>query len=413
MAIFKSSHRKNKTETLKLNSTIKEICAFFGVNDISEIGVSELLSVTYFSCMQIRCNALAKLPFKVMQYKTEGAEELTQHPLSDLLKLRPNYFTSAHDFMWATEFQRIHFGNAIWVYEFSGGKIKSLYLLDSERVEIVVDNTCLLSNQNDVYYIYHDPKNGNVIYKSEQVAHFKFFPTNGITGTPISQYIAKTVNQEKYAQNVINNKYKSGLQDPIVVTYTGDVDESRRNKIKRKFEAMGGVENAGKVIPIPSEFDIKTLETKLVNSQFFELNGLTTKHIANAFGVKSFQLNDLEKSTYNNIEAQNQAFYSDTLENPVIKYEQEITYKLLFNDERKKGIYVHCNTDAMLRSDILTRYRAYEIGIQNGFKMISECRKKEGDPFIGGTDKLIIGNGASIPLDMLGKQYGKGVTGNE
>ena len=168
---------------------------------------------------------------------------------------------------------------------------------------------------------------------------------------------------------------------------------------------MGGAKNAGKVIPIPAEFDVKTLETKLVNSQFFELNGLTTRHIANAFGVKSFQLNDMEKSTYSNIEQQNRAFYSDTLQNVVTEYEQETTYKLLSTKDRENGIYTHFNVDALLRSDILTRYQAYQIAINSGFKMISEVRALEGDTFVEGTDRLIIGNGASIPLSDIGKQY--------
>lgn len=40
----------------------------------------------------------------------------------------------------------------------------------------------------------------------------------------------------------------------------------------------------------------------------------------------------------------------------------------------------------------------------------AEVREKEDLPYIDGTDKLIIGNGASIPLDDLGKQCMKGGT---
>ena len=152
---------------------------------------------------------------------------------------------------------------------------------------------------------------------------------------------------------------------------------------------------------------MEQLETKLVNNQFFELQGLTTRQIANAFGVKGFQLNDMEKSTYNNIEQQNRAFYSDTLQNVVTSYEQEMDYKLLTLQQRSSGKYFRFNVDAILRSDILTRYQAHQIGINNGFLKISEAREKENLTFEKGTDRLIIGNGASIPLSELGKQYTK------
>lgn len=384
---------------------IEELNKYFDNSDISSaLGQSSLTAATYYACMNIRCNSLAKIPFKVYKQDGDGAEPYN-HYLSNLLKFRPNKFTSAHDFMWATEFQRLEYGNAFWVYDFSFGKITALYLLDSQRVSIMVDDTGLLSDRNAVYYIYNDTQKGELIYRSDQICHFKNFSANGIKGTPIKKYLLDVINQEKFAQKVVKEKYENGLQDPIVVTYVGDLDNTRQNAIKKKFASLGGADNAGKVIPIPTDFGVQQLETKLVNSQFFELNGLTTKNIANAFGVKSFQINDLEKSTYSNIEQQNRAFYSDTLQNVLTAYEQEITYKLLSKKDIEDEIYVKANADVILRSDIESRYKAYQIAIASGFLKISEARKKEDLPFVEGTDKLIIGNGASIPLDQLGKQY--------
>lgn len=385
--------------------TIQELNDFFDNSEIlSAIGKSNLTAATYYACMLIRCNALAKIPFKIYRQRGDGTQ-LIKHDLSELLKFRPNPFTSAHDFFWATEFQRLEYGNAFWAYDFSGGKITALYLLHSPSVEIIVDNTGLLDKPNSVYYLYSDMKKGQLLYPADRIVHFKNFSMNGLKGTPIKKYLYDVIDQEKCAQKVVKEKYSHGLQDPIIVTYTGDLNESRSQAIKKKFANLGGAKNAGKVVPIPTDFDVKQLETKLVNSQFFELNGLTTRHIANAFGVKSFQLNDMEKSTYSNIEQQNKAFYSDTLQNALTAYEQETTYKLLSRADRDNGIYIQGNADVILRSDIESRYRAYQTGIASGFLQIAEARKKEDLPFVKGTDRLIIGNGASIPLEDLGKQY--------
>ena len=136
------------------------------------------------------------------------------------------------------------------------------------------------------------------------------------------------------------------------------------NKIKRKFENLGGVRNAGKVIPIPSQFRVSQLSTKMVDNQFFELQGLTARHISNAFGVKGFQLNDLEKSSYSSIYEQNRLFYSDTLQGVLTEYEQEIDYKLLTGEDREKNLYSKFNIDALLRADIEARYNAYAAGIK-------------------------------------------------
>ncbi|MDU7068054.1 MAG: phage portal protein [Clostridium perfringens] len=399
---------KNKTESIGTNPTIKEINDFFGL-DLSNINPAELASSTYYSCMLIRCNAIAKLGIKVMkrQEDEEGSKVAYEHSLYKLLKLRPNPYISSHDFLWATEFQRLEYGNAFWVYTVDvKGKIDALYLLDSTRVKIMVDNTRILNSRNAVYYIYKDPKNGDIVYTNDEIVHFKNFAMSGIKGTSVKKYLIDTINNEKYSNAVLKDKYENGLQDPIIVQYIGDLNEAKQAKIQKKFASLGGAKNAGKVVPIPTDFKVDQLETKLVNSQFFQIQGLTTKRIANAFGVKGFQLNDMEKSTYNNIEQQNRAFYSDTLQNPLTAYEQEIDYKLFFEEE-KDVYYSKFNIDSMLRSDIETRYNAYSKAIGDGWKTRAEIRKLEGLPFEEYTDILTVANGACIPLKDLGKQYNK------
>ena len=409
---------KKKNKSLKLpnirdeTKTIEELNNLFENSDIlSAVGADNLTAATYFACMQIRCNALAKIPFKIYKSDGDGAE-LVDHYMKSLIKFRPNPFMSAHDFFWATEFQRLEHGNAFWVYVFENGYIKALYLLPSSRVRIVIDDDSLFGEKNAVYYEYTDTKRGQIFYPADKILHFKSFAKNGIVGMPMKNYLFDVISQEKFAQNVIKERYKKGLQDPIIVTYTGDLNSGKKAQIQKKFASMGGVQNAGKVIPIPSDFDIKTLQTNLVSNQFFELNGLTTRHIANAFGVKSFQLNDMEKSTYSNITEQNKAFYSDTVQNVLTCYEQEMSYKLLTSDERNKGLFIEGNADVMLRTDLLSRMQAYTTAVGGGIMQIAEARRRENLKFIPGTDRLLMANGAAIWIDDLGKQY-KEVKRNE
>lgn len=366
-----------------------------------------LYSSTYYACMRIRCDALAKLPIKVMQhYEKGGAQKLRTHELWQLLSLRPNPNMTAYDLLWATEFQRLDYGRAFWVIQKNArGKRTNIYLLDSSLVQIWIDNTSPADNQK-VYYMYNDPVKGELIYRPDDIACFKNFATDGVYGKGIRQYLADIIQHENDATAVLRDKYESGLQDPIIVQYVGDLNEAMQAKIKKKFNSLGGTKNAGKVVPIPSEFKVSQLETKLVNSQFFELQGLSERQIANAFGVKSFQLNDLSRSTYANIAEQNRAFYSDTMQGTITEYEQEMTWVLLYERERKNGIYIEFNIDAMLRSDPESRMSAYINAVNSSIRTVAEVRELEGLPFIPGTDRLLRDNGAAIWLEDLGKQYG-------
>ena len=408
--MFKKRKKDIKNQSEESAKTLSEWTEFlkqlgFGAGNVPS---GSLTAATYLACMTIRCNALAKIPIKLKRTIEDSATDDREHPLFKVLAVRPNKFTTPHDFLWATEYERLEYGNAFWVKSMKNGKIDELYLLDSRNVQIIYDNAHILSERTAVYYQYTDSKLGTIIYTADDIVHFKNFAIDSVKGRPIKLYLSETIDSEKYGRNVIKNKFKDGLQDPIVVQYTGDLNPELQRQIRRKFEKLGGAQNAGKVVPIPTDFSVAQLQTNLVNNQFFEIQNLTTRQIANAFGVKSFQLNDMEKSTYSNITEQNKAFYSDTMQNVLTLYEQEISYKLLFENEISSGYYIKFNADVMLRSDIKTRYEAYNIGIQGGFISIEEARKKEDLKFMPGTDKLIIGNGASIPLTELGKQYEKG-----
>lgn len=377
------------------------------------ISDEKLFSSTYYSCMNIRCNALAKLPIKLYLETKLGKKRALEHKLYNLLKLRPNPNMSTHDFLWNTEYQRLEYGNAFWYMDIYRGNINSLHILDSSKMTIFVDNINLLGKnnaktKNKVYYIYNDGEEH--IFESDEICHFKNFNVkyNGLKGTSIKEYLFETIEKEQRANKVVSEKYKTGLVNPLIVEFAGDLNDAMQQSIINKFQKLGGTKNAGKVVPIPAEFRVNQLETKLADNQFFEMQGLTTKQIANAFGVKSFQLNDLEKSTYSNIEQQNRAFYTDTLQNVLTIYEQEMDYKLLSSKDRDTYFWKF-NVDSILRSDLATRYTAYSQAIAGGYMSIEEVREREDLPFKEGTEDLIIGNGASIKLSDLGKQYEKGV----
>ena len=399
---FKNSAEIN---SISSGSSAEDIAEFFGWDD--DLGGREALNAaTYYACMQIRCNAFAKLPIKIKQFQGRGSVTIRDSVLNELMQTRPNRFMSAHDLKFATEFQRIEFGDSFWYMDYNGhGQLRGLYLLDSRRMQIYIDDVGMIGEKNAVYYLYADAKHGEMVFSEEEICHFKNFSKNGIVGTPLRKYIFDCIDSELYANKMLKEKYKSGLQNPIIVQYIGELNEAREKKIQKKFEKLGGAKHAGMVVPIPPDFKIDQLETKLVNNQFFELQGLNARNIANAFGVKSFQLNDMERATYSNIETQNRAFYTDTLLNVLTIYEQEWDWKLLSSSQRADGFYFKINVDAILRSDNKARAEQHQIEIASGTLTPAEARELEDRPYIPGTDILIYGNGASLPLDQLGKQY--------
>lgn len=373
-----------------------------------DVSADKLNSATYYACMQIRCNAISKLPLKILKETDLGTEKAKDHYLYNVLKTRPNPYMSMTDFLFATEFQKLEYGNAFIYMLMRSGKVSELYLLDSQSVTIYIDDAGILGKANAIWYVYRDKNGREYKFNHKEIIHLKNFSKDGIVGIPVKKYLAETIENEQYSSKFLNNYWKNGLQGRAVLNYTGDLEDKKVENLRVRFEKMtSGIKNAGRIIPVPLGFQLNEFNPKLVDSQFFEMQGLTIRHIANAFGVKLFQLNDLERSTYSNVETQNRAFYSDTLQNVLTQYEQEFNWKLLTSKEQKDGYFFKFNVDSILRSDFKTRMEGYSIAVQNGIYSSAECRELEDKPFIEGSDKLMF-NGNMIPLDMVGQQYQKG-----
>ncbi|MFH5182927.1 phage portal protein [Paenibacillus sp. TAB 01] len=371
-----------------------------------DISADKLNSATYFACMDIRCKAISTLPLRVMKRDVDGGSEQDRaHYLSPLLQYRPNPYMSMVDFLYAREFMKLEYGNAYVYMHTRRGKIVGLYLLDSARMQVWVDDAGIIDKTGAVWYFYTDKAGKPYTFKHEQIVHLKNHTKDGLIGHSVKRYLAETIENEQYSSKFINNYWKNGVQGRAILQYTGSKDTAEIEKMRTTWDKIvAGIKNAGRIIPVGLGYEIKEFNPKLVDSQFFELQGLTIRHIANAFGVKMHQLNDLGRSTYNNIESQNRNWLTDTLQHELVQCESESSWKLLTPTELEAGYYLKYDLDSLLRADILTRYQAYEIGVRSGIDTSNEVRALEGKKALPGGDKLTV-NGAVMPLELAGAAY--------
>lgn len=388
-------------------------------NEINVKGRNALRVATVFSCIRILSEAVAKLPIKVYQEDESGVQKQTQHPVYKLLRLRPNPYMNAYDFWKCMEAQDCLYGNAYASIEFNNkGQIAGLWPIDSSKIKIVVDNDTamsgLIQSQSQVYYQvdlgYEQRK-----LMPDEILHFKGGVTlDGIVGLSPLDCLKATLESGAAANEFVNNFYKQGLQVKGIIQYVGDLDERAKRNFRDKFESMSsGLNNSHRVALLPIGYQFMPISLNMHDAQFLENNQLTIRQIASSFGIKMHQLNDLSRATYSNVTEQQKEFYTDTLQPKLTGYEQELTYKLLLDREIESGLFFRFNADAMLRSDIKTRYEAYRIGVQGGFITPNEARAKEELPAIEGGDQLLV-NGSYVPISEAGIAYAeKGGGGDE
>lgn len=388
-------------------ATFQQIVDFLGLGDVPADRLSE---ATYFACLKILSESMGKLPLKLLQ-KTEqgGVEKAYKHPLYRILAYRPNPYMTATHFWSTVEYNRNHYGNGyVWIT--GAGSKTNLWILPSPDVQVYIDDRGIFGTKNAIWYVYTSSKNGK-LYKIpyDSILHFKTSSSfDGITGRPVRDMLSETLVGNLKAQSMLNKLYDNGFTAKAVVQYTGSLNDELVKKYVKGIEdyATGKIDDVKSIIPIPIGSTLTPLNVNLTDNQFLELKKYSALQIAAAFGIKPNQINDYEKSSYASSEAQQLAFYVDTLLYIIKQYEEEICNKLLSDEEIANGYYAKFNISVILRADSEKQTQSLKEAVQGSLRTPNEARAMLDLPARPGGDVLLC-NGSMMPVQMAGQQYSR------
>lgn len=230
----------------KMNFTVETSPAMKEESFLEWLGVKRknkdvMAEVTYFTCLKMMSETLAKIPWKYYQKTEKGIIEPELSDVAKLLKNRPNPFMTPTAFWNAVEMNRNHFGNA-YVYVRSkfkrkkyGGeyKVMDLWIMPSNCVQIVVDDEGYFGGRGKIWYVYNDKYSGQqYVFGTDEVLHFKTSHSlDGITGLPVQAILKTTVEGAAASQDYLNSLYESGLTGKATLEYTGDLNKDLKEKL--------------------------------------------------------------------------------------------------------------------------------------------------------------------------------------
>ena len=386
---------------------LNELFKFLGI-DPAKTG-DATSEATYYACLKVLMEAIGKLPLKIQQYTPDkGIRIAREHRYYRMLNERPNRYMTASSFWSTCEQFRDNRGNSYAWIDTRNPKHPQLWHLDPANVQVFYDDARKLSDVVDVYYRYSTAA-GTVVFTSEEIIHLKsHYTKDGITGISVREQLSSTIHGNIKAQDFINKTVESGMTAKSVLNYTGSLNDANVQALVKEVTkyAKGEMKDKGidNIIPMPVGFSLTPLNLKLADSQFLELRQYSALQIASAFGVKPYQVGDYTKSSYASAEAQQLSFLVDTLLFIVKQYEEELTYKLLTDQEVADGYHIKFNVAVMLRADQKTQVDTLSAAVSNFLMTPNEARERLDLPAKDGGDQLL-GNGASIPVQYTGAQY--------
>lgn len=363
---------------------------------------------TVYACVRLLADSVAQLPLHL--YKNEGENQNSkaiEHPLYKILHLQPNPEMTSFTFREVLMTQLLLWGNA-YAQIVRDGKngILGLYPLLPENVEVDRDDG------GNLYYIYHAYTNDvpgainkDYYFRREEILHIPGLGFNGLVGfSPIAMMkncLGSAIAVEKYGASF----FKHGGQPIGVLEHPGIIKD--RAKLRKEWiDAYGGSSNAHKVAILEEDMHYKPISLPPEDSQFLSTKEFDVEEICRIFRVPPHMVQNLKRSTFNNIEHQSIDFVVHTLDPWLIRIEQAIIKDLLL-DEEKDIYYPKFNVDGLLRGASEDRMRAYASAISNGIISINEARQKENLPPLsedeGGEIHIVQGN--MIRLADVGIAY--------
>lgn len=414
-----------RINTLEIrNEAQEEADEIIGLNDdrlLQWLGIRDQKNIneaTYFTCLKLLSETMGKLPLKYLLEKDGGRIRARETPMSYLLTVRPNQFLTPTTFWSALEMNTQHFGNGYawirgeFISESYGGtyNVRDIWVLPSNYVQVLMDDEGIFGDRGNMYFQYSDPKSGQTyIFRRYEILHFKtWYSFDGVMGRPVGDILKIMIDGSLNSQEYLSKMYKEGVTARYAMQYTGDLDKERREKLKTKFaDQLTGIQNAGKVIPVPKSLTLTPLTAgSLADNQYLDLKKYSALQIAAAFGIKPNQLNDYSKSSYANSEMQQLSYLVDTVMYRLKAYEEEINSICLTEKERNEGYLYKFNEKALLRTDSKTQIELMASAVNNGIYKPNEARGFLDLPAAEGGDQLIV-NGNYIPLTRVGDQYAK------
>lgn len=349
------------------------------------------------ACVEIRSDSIGKMPFFVKNTADRNVDY--SHNITKLLSVRPNAIMTPFVFKKLLETWRLLNGNA-YVYlarDNRNGRVTDMIPLNPLFVEPE------LNEKGEVWYRY---QNGSVrrLIDSASIVHLKGFSEDGIKGQSVLSRAANKIATMTEQNDYQKMFYQNRAQPSGILTVESDLSKESKDKVRDEWQRIyGGVDNAFRIAVLDHGMNYSPITMTQRDAQFIETTEASVADIARYFLVPLYKL-QTGKQTYQSNE-QNAIEYVTTAIAPTVKqYEEEFTYKCLFEREINQNMEVVVNLNAEMRGDSATRAEWYRTMKSIGVYSVNDIRTLEDLPNVeGGEIRLVPLN--TIPLHMASEYF--------
>ncbi len=247
----------------------------------------------------------------------EGADEISEHPLLDLLA-RPNPVCSAPDLLEAWYGFLLVSGNAYLEAVAVGGRLRELHALRPDRIKVVPgpdgwpEAFDYSAGGRSVRFA------GEVVPGVRPILHVKLFhPANDHYGMSPIEAAATAIDIHNTASKWNKALLDNSARPSGALVYTardGNLSVEQYDRLKAELEqGFQGAAHAGRPLLLEGGLDWKSMSLSPKDMDFIEAKHVAAREIALALGIPPMLLGIPGDNTYSNYQEATRTFWRQTV----------------------------------------------------------------------------------------------------
>ncbi len=331
-----------------------------------------------YRCITLISQDISKMRVKLVEQdqQTKIWEEVGRNsPFSPVL-IKPNRYQTRIQFFDEWMGSKLINGNTYCLKERdSRGVVVALYVLNPWRTRVLV------APDGSVWYdLLRDDLTGiteedRVRVPASEIIHDRYKPIyHPLCGiSPIMSCALSGSLGLAIAQN--SARFFSNSSRPGGILSAPDrINDDTAARLKAHWEANYTGENAGRIAVLGDGLKFEAMRENAVDAQLIEQLKISAENVCTAFGVPPYMIGVGPVPSYNNVEALNQQYYSQCLQNLIESIEILLDEGLGLTSVPQHTYGTEFDLDELLRMDTATKSKTWGDLVKMGIAAPNEAR---------------------------------------
>lgn len=357
---------------------------------------------TYYACVRSIAEDVGKISLILYEgQEGDGKRKTpaTSNTLYRLLKYSTCPETTSQTFRETLTSNALGWGNGYAeIQRTASGKVVALWPIHPSRVKPQrVDGELVYDVMSSEWQA-----GATVRLPARDVLHIHGVGEDGVVGLSVARLAAESIGLGLSMQDFGASYFGNGSHTGVILIHPGKLKEDAVKRLRESWASMhAGPENAHKVGVLEEGMKLEKTSIPPNEAQFLEGREFQVEEICRWFRMPPHKVQHLKRATFSNIEHLDIEYVRDTLMPWLVRWESEISRKLLSEQEQTKYVARHCVSELM-RGDSAARSNYYRTMISTGAMSPNEAREMEDlNPMPSDVGDKFFMQGAMTTLDKI------------